>query len=79
MVEDIQEMMYLTGKNGSDLTKREFLSGIQGGDGCQIRYNKLEKKGYNYICAALSMSKNAEHKDSLYKMMNSISEMFNYF
>ena len=66
-------------KEGSDLTKREFLAGIQGGDGCQIRYNKLHKKGYNYICAPLSMTKNAEHKESLEKMMNSISEMFNYF
>ena len=66
-------------KEGSDLTKREFLAGIQGGDGCQIRYNKLHKKGYNYICAPLSMSKNNEHKESLQKMMHSISELFNYF
>ena len=66
-------------KNGSDLVKREFLAGIQGGDGCQIRYNKLNKKGYNYICAALSMTKNEEYKDSLMIMMTSISELFNYF
>ena len=66
-------------KNGSDLVKREFLGGIQGGDGCQIRYNKLNKKGYNYICAALSMTKNEKYKNSLMTMMKSISELFNYF
>jgi len=66
-------------KNGSDLVKREFLAGIQGGDGCQIRYNKLDKKGYNYICGPLSMTKCLEYKDSLMKMMTSISELFNYF
>lgn len=65
-------------KNGSDLVKREFLAGIQGGDGCQIRYNKLNK-GYNYICGILSMSKCSMYKDTLYKMMNSISELFDYF
>ena len=54
-------------KNGSDLVKREFLSGIQGGDGCQIRFNKLYKKGYNYVMGPLSMSKNSEYKDSLIK------------
>ena len=66
-------------KYGSDLVKREFLSGIQGGDGCRIRYNKLGKKGYNYICGALSMTKNNYHKKSLLIMMESISELFNYF
>ena len=66
-------------KNGSDLVKREFLSGIQGGDGCQIRYNKLDKRGYNYICGTLAMSKTEEFKESLLVMMTSISEMFSYF
>jgi len=66
-------------KNGTDLVKREFLSGIQGGDGCQIRFNKLDKKGYNYILGPLSMTKNFEHKNSLIKMMTTISDMFNYF
>jgi hypothetical protein len=66
-------------KYGSDLVKREFLSSIQGGDGCQIRYNKLYKKGYNYVCGSLMMSKNEEHKDSLTKFMETISELFNYF
>lgn len=66
-------------KNGSDLVKREFLSGIQGGDGCQIRYNKLYKKGYNYVCGSLSMSKNEEHKATLITFMESISELFNHF
>ena len=66
-------------KNGSDLVKKEFLSGIQGGDGCQIRYNKLEKKGYNYICAPLFMSKNNEFKNTLITMMTSISKLFDHF
>ena len=66
-------------KNGTDLVKREFLSGIQGGDGCQIRFNKLDKKGYNYILGPLSMTKNFKHKDSLIKMMTSISNMFDDF
>ena len=39
----------------------------------------LDKKGYNYICGALSMTKNNYHKKSLLIMMESISELFNYF
>ena len=72
-------------KNGSDLIKREFLAGIFGGDGCQIRFNKLHKKGYNYICGPLMMSNKSEFKESLLeqilkiKMMNSISIMLNSF
>ena len=65
-------------KNGSMRTKREFLSGIQGGDGCMIRWNK-QKHSYNIICAAMSMTKNKQYLDSLVTMMNSISELFNDF
>ena len=39
----------------------------------------MEKRGYNYICAPLYMSKNEEHKESLEQMMQTISQMFSYF
>jgi DNA-directed RNA polymerase beta subunit len=39
--------------NGSKLIKREFLSGFQGGDGCKIRWNKIDK-GYNFVCTETS-------------------------
>lgn len=63
--------------NGSLLVKREFLSGFQGGDGCQIRYNKMSKGGYNYVCASTQKSKTPEHVDSLKAYMVQIEKLFN--
>ena len=60
--------------SGSLQTKREFLGGLHGGDGCQIRCNKLSH-GYNFVCASLSMSKCAEHKDSLHSWMSDVQSL----
>ena len=55
--------------NGSDLVKREFISGFQGGDGCKIRFNKMYKRGYKYVCGETSQQINPILKDSLTKFM----------
>lgn len=60
---------------GSLHTKREFLGGLQGGDGCQIRSNKLNS-GCNFVCAATSMSKCEEYKQSLMDWMTDVSILF---
>ena len=54
--------------NGSSLIKREFLSGFQGGDGCKIRWNKIDK-GYNFICAETSQQINPKYEKSLISFM----------
>ena len=54
--------------NGSKLIKREFLSGFQGGDGCKIRWNKINS-GYNFICAETSQQINPEYMNSLIHFM----------
>ena len=61
---------------GSLHTKREFLGGLQGGDGCQIRSNKLNSGGYDFVCAATSMSKCGEYKQSLMDWMMDIKILF---
>jgi DNA-directed RNA polymerase beta subunit/intein/homing endonuclease len=62
---------------GSQLVKREFLSAFQGGDGCKIRYNKMEKRGYNYICAVTQMTKIKKYTNTLISYMEQIVELFN--
>jgi hypothetical protein len=54
--------------SGSKLIKREFLSGFQGGDGCKIRWNKIDK-GYNFICAETSQQINPKYVNSLINFM----------
>jgi len=54
--------------NGSKLIKREFLSGFQGGDGCKIRWNKIDK-GYNFVCAETSQQINPKYVNSLINFM----------
>jgi DNA-directed RNA polymerase beta subunit len=49
---------------GSNAVKREFISGFQGGDGCKIRWNKIDK-GYNFICAETSQQINPKYVNSL--------------
>lgn len=56
-------------KDGSILVKREFIAGFQGGDGCKIRWNKIDK-GYNFICAETSQQINPKYVDSLISFMN---------
>uniref|UniRef100_A0A6C0HWI9 DNA-directed RNA polymerase n=1 Tax=viral metagenome TaxID=1070528 RepID=A0A6C0HWI9_9ZZZZ len=55
--------------NGSLLIKREFLAGFQGGDGCKIRWNKMYKRGFNFVCAETSQQINPIHKNSLINFM----------
>lgn len=55
--------------NGNKLIKREFLSGFQGGDGCKIRWNKIDK-GYNFVCAETSQQINPKYVDTLAYFMN---------
>ena len=50
--------------------RREFLKGFQGGDGCKIRWNKLNKKGYNFICGETSQQINPIYKESLIHFMS---------
>ena len=63
---------------GNKLIKREFLSGFQGGDGCKIRWNKMEK-GYNFVCAETSQQINPKHVGSLVYFMNQCATMLREF
>ena len=54
--------------SGSNLVKREFIAGFQGGDGCKIRWNK-NNVGYNYICAETSQQIKPDYSDSLLHFM----------
>jgi DNA-directed RNA polymerase beta subunit len=56
---------------GCKLIQREFCAGIQGGDGCMIRFNK-RKSGYNYICAQTSQQIHPEHVSSMVLFMTQI-------
>ena len=64
--------------NGTKLVKREFLSGFQGGDGCKIRWNKIDK-GYNFVCAETSQQINTKYVGSLTRFMNQCVELFREF
>jgi DNA-directed RNA polymerase beta subunit len=64
--------------NGNKLIKREFLSGFQGGDGCKIRWNKIDK-GYNFVCAETSQQIHPKHVDSLTNFMSQCVEIFREF
>ena len=66
--------------NGTDSVKREFISGFQGGDGCQIRWNRLKgRKSYNFVCDMTSQQINPLYKDSLELFFNQCVEILNYF
>lgn len=64
--------------NGSKLIKREFLSGFQGGDGCKIRWNKMNK-GYNFVCAETSQQINPKYSSSLKYFMEQCSSLLSEF
>jgi DNA-directed RNA polymerase beta subunit len=64
--------------NGSKLIKREFLSGFQGGDGCKIRWNKMNK-GYNFVCAETSQQINPKYRSSLKYFMEQCSSLLSEF
>ena len=65
-------------KDGSDLVKREFLAGVQGGCGGIIAY-KNEKNGVKYYCEPLLFNKTGLLKQNLNKIITSISQLFSYF
>ena len=54
---------------------RHFIKGFQGGDGCKIRWNSLNKKGYNFICAETSQQINPIYKDSLVTFMQQCKQI----
>ena len=63
--------------HGSLSTVREYLSGFQGGDGCQIRFNLLKRgSGYNFVCAATFLTTSTEHQASLHALMTTVSKLF---
>lgn len=65
--------------NGSDLVKREFLSGFQGGDGTKIRWNKLKTGAFNFISAGISQTIESQYEESLLYFMNQLKELYEYF
>ena len=66
--------------NGSDIIKREFISGFQGGDGCQIRWNRLkDRKSYNFVCAMTSQQINPIYNDSLSVFFKQCVELLTFF
>ncbi len=66
--------------NGSKEIQRSFLSGIFGGDGSKIRFNKRMSNGAGQITLnRLSMSKDPEHIDSLKIFMQNIGNMLKKF
>jgi DNA-directed RNA polymerase beta subunit len=65
--------------NGSDLVKREFISGIQGGDGCMIRWNKLSNNHFNFVCASTSQQINPKYESSLKLFMTQCVDIIKYF
>ena len=64
-------------KNGSDLVKREFLAGFQGGDGSKIKSGST--KQVHIHMSPTSKSIKTEYVDSLMEFMNDIVELLQYF
>lgn len=64
--------------NGSQLIKREFIAGFQGGDGCKIRWNKIDK-GYNFVCAETSQQINPKYVESLIRFMTQCVDIMKTF
>jgi DNA-directed RNA polymerase beta subunit len=58
---------------------REFLRGFQGGDGCKIRWNKMDKRGYNFVCAETSQQISYKYQDSLVHFMDQCVTMMRSF
>jgi len=60
--------------NGSDMVKREFLSGFQGGDGSKIK--KGQEKQIHVQMAKTTKSIDPKYLDTLIKMMSDIVTLF---
>ena len=63
---------------GSDNVKREFLGGFQGGDGCIIRHNRIQKN-QNVVCAETTNQIQVADKESLIAFMTQINTLFAHF
>ena len=63
--------------NGYNIIKREFISGFQGGDGCKVRWNKIDK-GYNFVCAETSQQINPKYTNSLEIFMKQCVQLIEY-
>ena len=64
-------------KNGSDLVKREFLAGFQGGDGSKIKFDST--KQVNIHMSPTIKSIKSEYVSNLTNFMNDIVELLRYF
>ena len=62
--------------NGSDMIKREFLAGFQGGDGSPI---KLYRKSHICINKTIRSVKEEHHKESLHLFMTQIVDLLRHF
>jgi DNA-directed RNA polymerase beta subunit len=65
--------------NGSKETKRHFLAGFQGGDGCKIKIIKYKNRGSTIALAQTSQQIIPEYSESLEQFMAQIVNMFNEF
>ena len=63
--------------NGSDMVKREFLAGFQGGDGSKIKY--CDKYQLHVHIGTTSKTIATEYVQSLYNTMNQIVDIFREF
>lgn len=67
-------------KYGSQQVKREFLAGFQGGDGCKIRCDPLKgRKSPCFILNVTTLSKCAQHTESLKTYLTEIKQLFAEF
>lgn len=63
--------------NASLHVQREFIGGFQGGDGCQIRWNKFKKYGYNCVCAETSQQIIPKYTQSLQTFFQQLKIIMN--
>lgn len=64
--------------NESDqIVKVNFLSGLFGGDGSKIRFNKMKSGSYNYTLNTISMCKIEKYTSSLVSFFSNIQKMLN--
>ena len=61
-------------KNGSDLVKREFLAGFQGGDASKIKFDSTKQ-----VNIYMSPTIKSEYVSNLTNFMNDIVELLRYF
>lgn len=62
---------------GSDMTKREFVSGFQGGDGTSIQHCKRKDKinAYAFTIGATIQHIEPKHKNSMHKFMSQMGKL----